>query len=143
MIDLEVNVVRKSGASVPDDNRIEAIVHHTLIAEGADGDWVIAVVFVGDPEMQEMHRAFMSIDEPTDIMTFPSDLELDGTIGGDLVISTDTAAAHAADQGHETADELEFLIVHGMLHLLGWNDATDVERTSMLERQTEILATAI
>lgn len=140
MIALEVNVVRKTPVVEPIDARIEAIVHQALAAEGADGEWVIAVVFVDDAEMREMHRAFMNIDEPTDIMTFPSDPDSEGITGGDLVISRDTAAAHAIDQGHSTAVELEFLIVHGMLHLLGWDDASESDRAAMLARQSEILA---
>lgn len=140
MIALEVNVIRKSAVLYPNDARIEAVVHQTLVSEAADGEWVIAVVFVDDAEMQAMHQAYMNIDEPTDIMTFPSDPDSDGVIGGDLVISSDTAAAHAVEHGHSTATELEFLIIHGMLHLLGWDDAKDSDRAAMLARQSEILA---
>lgn len=140
MIETEVNIHRMMPVAAPSDVRIEEIVNRVLHAEGADGSWTIAVVFVSDPEMQRMHRDFMAIDEPTDIMTFPSDPELDGVMGGDLVISADSADAQAGDHGNTLVEELEFLIAHGVLHLLGWQDGSASERSAMLNRQSEILA---
>lgn len=140
MIEFDVTVHRRTAVPAElDDARIEKVVQLVLAAESADGDWTVGVVFVDDAEMQRMHRDFMGLDEPTDIMTFPTDPEEDGTLGGDLIISADTAAANAAEHGQTTAQELEFLIAHGMLHLLGWDDQTPDERAAMLARQTEIL----
>jgi probable rRNA maturation factor len=141
MIESEVIIHRLAPTMTPSDVRIESIVNEVLRAEGAEGRWTIAVVLVDDDEMQRMHRDFMAIDEPTDIMTFPSDVESDGVTGGDLVISVDTAAIQAQDHGNTFDQELEFLIAHGMLHLLGWNDTTTADRTAMLARQAEILST--
>lgn len=140
MIETEVSIHRMMPVAAPSDVRIEEIVNRVLHAEGADGTWSIGVVFVSDPEMQRMHRDFMAIDEPTDIMTFPSDPELDGVMGGDLVISADSADAQAGDHGNTLVEELEFLIAHGVLHLLGWQDGSASERSAMLNRQSEILA---
>ncbi len=141
MIALEVSVIRRTAVSEPDDRRLESIVRHTLESEGADGEWIMSVVFVDDSEMTRMHGDFMNIPDPTDIMTFPSDPDMDGVVGGDLVISSDSARAQAPEFGHSHAEELEFLVVHGLLHLLGWNDETSAERSAMLARQAEILAT--
>jgi probable rRNA maturation factor len=140
MIATEVIVHRHTPTTAPSDERIDSIVNQVLRAEGAEGRWTIAVVLVDDDEMQRMHRDFMAIDEPTDIMTFPSDVEFDGVTGGDLVISVDTAAIQAQDHGNSLDQELEFLIAHGMLHLLGWNDTTTADRAAMLARQAEILS---
>ena len=140
MINLEVNVLREYPVDEPHVGRIEEVVAGTLAAEGADGEWAIAVVLVDDREIQRLHRDFMAIDEPTDILTFPSDPDFDGATGGDLVISVDTAAEQAGEHGNTVAQELEFLIVHGVLHLLGWDDADPNDRAAMLRRQTEILA---
>lgn len=139
MIELEVNVLREYSIDEPGSARIEAIVAGALAAEGADGDWSVAVVLVDDAEIQRLHRDFMAIDEPTDILTFPYDPEFNGGIGGDLVISVDTAREQGADHGNTVAQEIEFLIVHGVLHLLGWDDTDPNDRARMLARQTEIL----
>ena len=89
--------------------------------------------------LQALHRDFMGIDTPTDIMTFPTDDEGEGCRGGDLVISVDHARTQAGAWGMSPADEIRFLVVHGLLHLLGWRDDTDEERERMLERQQALL----
>ncbi len=84
----------------------------------------------------------------TDIITFP----LDGGDGfvagpagrrrelGEMYISHERAAAQSADWGSDPERELRFLVVHGVLHLLGWDDGTTEERERMLARQGDILA---
>jgi probable rRNA maturation factor len=137
---IDVTIHRHFPVSAPDDERIARIIEGVIEAEAQHRDWEIAVVFVDDAEMRRMHRDFMGIDEPTDIMTFPSESEPDGPHGGDLIISIETAAAQASEFGNTVSRELEFLIVHGMLHLLGWDDAGADDRAAMLARQDEILA---
>lgn len=139
MIELEVTVLREYPVDEPDSARIESIVAGALAAEDADGVWSVAVVLVDDAEMQRLHRDFMAIDEPTDILTFPYDPEFNGGVGGDLVISVDTAREQGAEHGNTVAQEIEFLVVHGVLHLLDWGDSDPDDRARMLIRQTEIL----
>ena len=140
MIALDVTVHRHLDPGDPTDDRVARVVWEVLSAEQADGEWVVSVVFVDDAEIQEMHRDYMQIDEPTDIMTFPSDPDFDGVVGGDLVISVDTARLQAPDHNQSTSQELEFLIAHGVLHLLDWDDKDPNDRIRMLDRQREILA---
>ena len=59
---------------------------------------------------------------------------------GEMYISFERAAAQSADWGSDQEREIRFLVVHGVLHLLGWDDATTEERERMLARQGEILA---
>jgi probable rRNA maturation factor len=126
-----------SETSVPrgvNASRLQQLVEQTLAAEGAAGDWEVTVALVDDTRLQALHRTFMDIDAPTDIMTFP--LSLSGkTRGGELVISVDHALTQAAAWGLTPAEEVEFLVIHGMLHLLGWRDETDTQRDEMLARQ--------
>jgi probable rRNA maturation factor len=140
MITLETNVIRNHDLPEISDERVSQVVFSVLEAEQEAGEWTIAVVLVDDREIQRMHRDFMDIDEPTDIMTFPADPDADGYRGGDLVISVETAGANALDQGHSKAHEVEFLIAHGVLHLLGWTDGTSEDRAAMLDRQRAILS---
>jgi len=118
---------------------------HVLQEEGAEGEWTLGFRFVDDAEMQRMHLAYMGLDSPTDIMTFPLDDDWSfedaaGSQGGDIVISVDRAADQAGDDGWDTARELHFLVVHGLLHLLEWDDLQEGARDVMLARQRELLA---
>jgi rRNA maturation RNase YbeY len=78
----------------------------------------------------------MDIPEPTDIMTFPDDDQP----GGDIVISVEQAERQRHDDAWPLAQELRFLVLHGALHLTGWDDATADLRAAMLDRQRAILA---
>lgn len=123
-----------------DPNRLAALAESTLLAEGAKGHWTVTLLLTGDPALQELHARFLGADSVTDVMTFPLGGEDNAPRGGDIVVSVDRAAAQAPDFGLSAADEVRFLVVHGLLHLLGWNDDTESHRTAMLDRQTALLA---
>jgi probable rRNA maturation factor len=122
-----------------DVDRLERLVVFALQAEERGRGWSVSVVLVGDPELQELHRRFMDIDEPTDCMTFPRDPEDDDEPGGDIVISVDRAAEQGPESGLTAADEVGFLAVHGVLHLCDWNDQSGDDRAAMHSRQREII----
>jgi probable rRNA maturation factor len=88
----------------------------------------VNVILVDDAKIHAMNKEFLHHDYPTDIITFP--LEED-TIDGELYISLDTAARQAAEYGVSFTNELMRLAVHGTLHLVGYDDATDEERKEM------------
>lgn len=141
MVDLPTGVTNAAMAS---------FVRHVLLAEGMTGSWQFGVRFVDDETMRQAHAAFMGVDTPTDIMTFPYEDEDDDLAaadpaapaerGGDMMISVHRAAEHAGEAGWGTDLELFFLICHGVLHILGWDDATDEDRAGMLERQAALLS---
>lgn len=125
------------------ETTISSLVSHVLTCEGFTEEWQVGVQFVDDPTMQAAHAEFMDIDEPTDIMTFPyaddDDIWGESEAGGDLIISVDTARENAEVAGWSHADELHFLVAHGLLHLIGWDDHSDTDRAAMLNRQRELL----
>jgi rRNA maturation RNase YbeY len=130
---LDLSLVADEGvAALADEARLHALALAILQSEGARGAWDIAVALISDGDLQALHLQFMGIDEPTDIMTFPYGEE---TPGGDLAISADHALARAAEWGNSPAQEIEFLVAHGVLHLLGWQDTSPEQRTAMLARQ--------
>jgi probable rRNA maturation factor len=124
---------------------VSTVVEAVLAAEHATGHWSIAIVFAGDADLQRLHREYMGDDTPTDILTFPCEDgwpgEADVVQGGDIAISVDRAAEQCVDEGWSAARELLFLVAHGILHLLGWDDLAPEDRARMLDRQREILAT--
>ena len=121
-----------------DGDELEALTAFVLTMEHAAGAWEVTVAFVDDDRLQELHRDFMEIDAPTDIMTFPSGDGDDEPHGGELVISVDHATTQAGAWGLSPEEEIKFLVTHGLLHLLGWRDDTDERRRTMLERQQRL-----
>jgi rRNA maturation RNase YbeY len=121
-------------------DELETLAAFVLSSEGATGYWEITVALVDDARLQSLHRDFMGIDTPTDIMTFPADESAGENQGGELAISVDHAITQAVEWGLSPGDEIAFLTVHGLLHLLGWRDDTNEQRQSMLERQQDLFA---
>jgi len=129
-----------------DLGKIQALAEFVCAREGARGVWELAILLTDDARIRALHKQFMGLDEPTDVMTFPrlpsefQSLELE-TCGGDIVISLECVDAQAREYGMTPANEVYFLAVHGVLHLLGWEDGSDEQRRQMLCRQDDLLAT--
>lgn len=124
-------VVETALPAATDPASFRWLVRSALAAEKVVGAWEIAIALVDDDHLRSLHDRFMGIDTPTDVMTFPRD----GHAGGDIVVSVDRATAQSAAYGHTAAQEIDFLVLHGVLHLCGWNDPTDAQRSRMLDRQ--------
>jgi probable rRNA maturation factor len=140
-LSVDVVVIRRPAADgILEDREIDRLVKQALAAENASGAWDVSIVLVDDDELRALHRDFMDIDEPTDVMTFPAEPDEEREAGGDIVISVERAAEQGPEHSHTTEEEVRFLILHGVLHLSGWDDRTPEERTAMLERQRVILA---
>jgi probable rRNA maturation factor len=120
-------------------DELESLAAFVLAAEGATGIWEITVALVDDARLQSLHRDFMGIDTPTDIMTFPAGDSADEAQGGELAISVDHAMTQGFAWGHSPDEEIAFLVVHGLLHLAGWRDDTDEQRQRMLARQRDLI----
>src|SRR5215210_119631 len=118
---------------------METLTAFVLSSEGVTGPWEITVALVDDARLQSLHRDFMGIDTPTDIMTFPAGEPAADASGGELAISVDHAMTQAVEWGLSPGEEIAFLVVHGLLHLIGWRDDTDERRQSMLERQQDLI----
>jgi probable rRNA maturation factor len=108
-------------------------------------DAELSVVLVDDAEIQRLNAAHRGIDRPTDVLAFAM-REGDGAalhpeILGDVVISIDTTARQAASRGAALADEVRVLLIHGLLHLLGYDhERSPAEARRMFRKQRELLA---
>lgn len=141
-VDLEIVVEVPTPAGLDPDG-LRGLVGFVLRREGRIGPWTIAIVLTGDERLRALHWQFMGIDEATDVMTFPlgePGANAGAERGGDVIVSVERAAAQAAEYGQTAAQEVRFLVVHGLLHLCGWDDVTETDRVRMLARQTELLA---
>ncbi|HME32508.1 MAG TPA: rRNA maturation RNase YbeY [Terriglobales bacterium] len=93
----------------------------------------VNVRITSNRELQKLNRRFRRKDKPTDVLSFPSAMP---KLAGDIAISADIAAANAADIGHSTEIELKILILHGLLHLAGYDHETDAG--DMQARETKL-----
>jgi probable rRNA maturation factor len=106
----------------------------------ADAD--LTLVVSGDERLQALNKEYLGIDAATDVLSFPAD-ETDPETGrrylGDVVLSRARAEAQAQAGGHPLEQELQLLVVHGVLHLLGHDHGGEEEKARMWAAQAEIL----
>ncbi len=130
-------------SDAPDDIRktlragAEAVLHQEL-APQAD----LSLVLADDERLRALNLEFLGKDAPTDVLSFPSqeiDPETNRRYLGDVIISVPQAARQARSGGHALEQELQLLVVHGVLHLLGHDHATQAEKLHMWKAQAEAL----
>ena len=97
----------------------------------------ISVIFCSDPYLLEINRKYLGHVYYTDIITF--DYSEGDTISGDLFISVDTVRSNAEYYSADFKDELDRVIVHGVLHLIGYDDHTDEQSAEMRARENHYL----
>jgi probable rRNA maturation factor len=120
---------------------LERLASALLVAEGVGGECALGITFAGEAEMRALNAEYRSIDEVTDVLAFPLD-GLDELCEGlerqlgDVVICHAQALRQAADAGVEPLAEVRTLLVHGLLHLLGYDHEADTGE--MLARQDEL-----
>lgn len=102
-----------------------------LLDELAPDAASLGVRFCGDREMRRVNRQFRDKDKPTDVLSFEGD---EGHLG-DILISVPTARRQAAAAGHSAERELMVLLLHGVLHCLGYDHETDQGEMERLERR--------
>lgn len=117
----------------------------TLVYQQVKGPCELTVVVTDDGVLHDLNRRYRNVDAPTDVLAFPDETRgpFVGAPGlprylGDVVISFQRAEVQAAEAGHDIQAELQLLVVHGVLHLLGYDDVTDEQRTEMWAVQAKI-----
>ena len=121
---------------------IERAVHLALKHQKTSLDANLAVVLTDSRRLRKLNRDYLGIDAPTDVLSFPaseSDPETGGRYLGDILISVPYARKSAHNAGHPLEAELQLLVVHGVLHLLGHDHARPREKARMWKAQREIL----
>ena len=95
----------------------------------------VHVLVTGDARIRELNRTWRDLDRATDVLSFPDGDELPSgrVLLGEVVLSLDTARRQAAEEGHDEVRELQELLLHGTLHLLGYDHEVDDGEMSDLE----------
>ena len=144
-----------------DLDRWVALANAALEEEGVRGLAEVSLIFMDEPTIAALNQQFMGKSGPTDVLSFPIDAEPEPTgrvpdaggsgpgeppmpeipqLIGDIVICPAVASRNALEHECSLDDELALLVVHGVLHLLGWDHAEDEEAERMEARERVVLA---
>ena len=125
------------------NNLLERAAQAALEHQSQALDTELSIVLTDDARLHQLNREYLGIDSPTDVLSFPAS-ETDPDTGaryiGDILISVPRAQAQADAAGHTLESEVQLLVVHGVLHLLGHEHAEAEEKARMWKAQAEILA---
>jgi len=116
-------------------------------APGAGAPVIVGVVLTDDAEQRRLNRTYRGQDKPTNVLSFavgdPASAMPEGApvLLGDAVLALETVRRESAEQGKTLADHLRHLVVHGVLHLLGFDHETETDAAVMEAREVEILET--
>jgi len=129
---------------------VKKIVRQVLKVERVVPPYEVSLVFTDSETVKQLNRDYRGVDEPTDVLAF-SMLPQKGTDSsfalppdgvtrlGEVIISYPQAVAQAKEQGHSPERELALLVIHGILHLLGYDHEEPEEESKMRQRERELL----
>ena len=131
--------------TAPEAPKVEAWIERAVTAAGKPGNVEVSVRIVDADEIQVLNKNYRDKDKPTNVLSFPAgpvagmpdDLPV---LLGDIVICASVVRDEASEQGKRVADHWAHMLVHGSLHLLGFDHETDAEATEMEALETQILA---
>jgi probable rRNA maturation factor len=103
------------------------------------GGGTVAVLFTNDETVRELNARFRAKDEPTNVLSFPAAANREGHIG-DIALAFGVCAREAAEQGKPLGDHLRHLVIHGVLHLLGYDHQADDQARRMEAVERDLLA---
>ena len=135
-----IHVEAESAVQAVPSELVERAARAALRQQAAEGDLTVALS--DDGHLREMNRQYLGVDAPTDVLSFPAsetDPESGARYLGDILISIPRARAQAASAGHPLEAEVQLLVVHGVLHLLGFDHAGPRQKSRMWKAQAEIL----
>lgn len=145
--DVTIDIVNETSAEV-DAERVHRLIAHSLWMLHVHPSAEVTVMFVDEDHMERLHIQWMDEPGPTDVLSFPMDELRPGTATspsgpgylGDIVVCPSVAATQASSAGHSAEHEMDILVAHGVLHLLGYDHITPEEEKVMFELQEHIVA---
>ncbi len=138
---IELDIQRASGA--PDQPDDDSFIRWVGLALGTGTDRELTIRLVDEPEGREFNRAWRQKDYATNVLSFPADVPdelLDIPLLGDLVICVPVVEREAAEQGKTLSAHWAHLVIHGCLHLLGYDHIDDEEAEEMESLERQLLA---
>lgn len=126
---MEISVNNQQATLAVDEQQLIDAAAGILADAGLD-EGSLSIAVVDDEQIHKLNREFLDHDYPTDVLSF----DLSGGVGpfeGEVIVSSDTAASNSVEYGGPVAQELLLYVVHGTLHLVGYNDKSDDEAAEM------------
>ena len=139
---MEINYINNTGEAQWNDYEkyVFPLLKRTLEVLDLDMKVAVSIVLVKSPEIKRFNYDFRKIDSETDVLSFPDGEEIEDIFQmGDIIVSVDAIVSQALEYGHSKKREFSFLIVHGFLHLFGYDHQTHDEEQEMIALQKEIL----
>jgi probable rRNA maturation factor len=141
-MNLEITIEDKDWKTVPN---LRKLTRQAIKAVGVDGDVSVSILFTSDAEILAINKQWRGTAKPTNVLSFPVSAETPVPEGeprplGDIVMACGTILKEASEQKKPVANHVSHLIVHGLLHLLGYDHEIDAEAGIMEAREVEILA---
>jgi probable rRNA maturation factor len=121
-----------------DRAHMRLVVRTVLEGEGVV-DAEISLAFVDNVTIHRLNKQFLNHDEPTDVLTFPLSEANARKLMGELVLGVEVAKAEAEERGHPVGVELALYVVHGVLHLCGYDDKSPADARQMRQREQHYL----
>jgi len=150
--DMEINVIIDGDfAGCPDEGWFRNVAQQALSAQGVSPDVEVSLLLTGQGKIRELNRTYRGKDRPTDVLAFfmteagAEEQDFvpppDGMLHlGEVIISYPQAVLQAEEQGHPVRKELTLLLVHGLLHLLGYDHEKPEESRQMRQREQAIMS---
>lgn len=138
-IDLQLADDLPADCHLPTEAQVSSWAQAALGHYGKDSE--LSIRLVGNDESQQLNRDYRGKDKPTNVLSFPADFpeELNIPLLGDIIICAPVIAAEALEQGKEVDAHWAHMVVHGTLHLLGYDHIDDSEAEEMEALETQIL----
>jgi probable rRNA maturation factor len=112
----------------------------TAVLDGeGESEAQISLAFVDNATIHQLNKRYLNHDEPTDVLSFPLSEARERRLAGELVIGAEVARAQAAERGHDVQAELALYVIHGLLHLCGYDDHEPRDAVRMRGRERHYL----
>jgi len=121
-----------------DRGRMRDIAKAVLTGEGIF-DYEISLAFVDNTTIHRLNKQYLDHDEPTDVLTFPYSAAGAKKLEGELVLGVEIATEQATERGHDVQSELALYVIHGLLHLCGFDDKSAQDEKEMRARERHYL----
>lgn len=135
----KISIACPQEAVTVDRGRMRQVARSVLEGEGI-GDYEISLAFVDNATIHRLNKQFLDHDEPTDVLTFPLSEANSRRLAGEIVIGAEVANEQAASRGHSVDAELALYVIHGLLHLCGYDDKSPAAEARMRERERHYLS---
>src|SRR6516165_1631851 len=121
-----------------DRGKMREVARAVLEGEGI-ADYEISLAFVDSPTIHRLNKRYLDHDEPTDVLSFPLSDPTARKLAGELVIGVEVARQQAEEREHDIGAELALYVIHGLLHLCGYDDKTETAAQEMRQRERHYL----